>query len=113
MEHAEYLAAKDLLRCGQDDFSHARLQIHHDKDAEVYLNGVPAFSGKGYLVDYALFDIAPEALASLHPGRNTIAVHCRQTAGGQFIDVGILVPEHAPFPAPPDAGSPLKPLYAT
>jgi hypothetical protein len=76
-----------------EDFSHARLQLHHDKDAEVYLNGVLAFASKGYLVDYALFDIAPEAAATLRPGRNTVAVHCRQTAGGQFIDVGIIVPE--------------------
>ena len=41
-----------------EDFSRARLQLHHDKDAEVYLNGVLAFSGKGYLVDYELFDLA-------------------------------------------------------
>jgi hypothetical protein len=77
------------------DLGHARLQLHHDKDAEVYLNGVLAFSGKGYLVDYALFDMTPDAAASLRPGRNTIAVHCRQTAGGQFIDVGIIVPATA------------------
>ncbi len=84
------------------DIRRARLQLHHDKDAEVYLNGILAFSGKGYLVDYALFDIAPAAAASLHPGPNTIAVHCRQTAGGQFIDVGIIVPEtQGKLPASP------------
>ncbi len=75
------------------DIPRARLQLHHDKDAEVYLNGVPAFLGKSYLVDYAVFAISPEALAALHPGTNDIAVHCHQTAGGQFIDVGILTPE--------------------
>jgi hypothetical protein len=75
------------------NLSRARLQLHHDKDAEVYLNGVLAFSGKGYLVDYAMFEIAPAALATLHPGTNSIAVHCRQISGGQFIDVGIVAPE--------------------
>ncbi len=84
---------------GDDDLKHARFQLHHDKDAEIYINGVPAFSGKGYLVDYALFNVAPAALASIKPGLNTMAAHCRQTAGGQFIDVGLLVPDlHSPAP---------------
>ena len=75
---------------GNDDLRGAKFHLHHDKSVEVYLNGVLALSTKSYLVDYALFDIAPEALATLHPGTNSIAVHCDQTAGGQFIDVGIV-----------------------
>ncbi len=75
---------------GNQDLSHARFQMHHDKSVQVYLNGVPALATEGYLVDYALFDISPAALATLHPGTNCIAVHCNQTVGGQFIDVGIV-----------------------
>jgi hypothetical protein len=68
----------------------ARFYLHHDKSVQIYLNGIEALHTDSYLVNYALFDIAPEALAALHPGTNWIAVHCDQTAGGQFIDVGIV-----------------------
>jgi len=75
---------------GDEDLRNAKFFLHHDKSVEVYLNGVPALATEGYLVDYALFDIAPEALAALHRGTNCIAVHCNQTSGGQFVDVGIV-----------------------
>lgn len=80
---------------GDEDFQNVKFFLHHDKSVEVYLNGVPAVAAEGYLVDYALFDIAPEALATLHRGTNSIAVHCNQTSGGQFVDVGIVA-----LPAP-------------
>ncbi|MBI5835252.1 MAG: 1,4-beta-xylanase [Armatimonadetes bacterium] len=62
---------------------------HHDEDVEVYLNGVLAARLPGYNATYDRFDIAPAARAALRPGRNLLAVHCRQTRGGQYVDVGI------------------------
>jgi hypothetical protein len=64
--------------------------VHHDEDVEVYLNGAPAFKAAGYITDYEEGAIAKDALAALKPGKNILAVHCKQTTGGQYIDVGII-----------------------
>ncbi|MBX3117927.1 MAG: hypothetical protein KF784_02605 [Fimbriimonadaceae bacterium] len=61
------------------------LKIHHDEDAVVYLNGSEIARLEGYTTDYLFVDI-PDGL--LRSGKNVIAVSCKQTSGGQYIDAG-------------------------
>lgn len=66
------------------------LRMHHDEDAQVYINGMLASKTEGYTQDYQLFPVRDEAADALQEGENTIAIHCTQTEGGQFIDAGLL-----------------------
>jgi hypothetical protein len=68
------------------------------KTWKVYLNGVLAAELPGFIEHYEQFDLRPEAVATLKPGVNTLAVHCHQTTGGQYVDVGLIVPDEPTAP---------------
>jgi len=67
------------------------LTIHHDEDAEVYINGTLVTSQKGYVGGYKAVALTEKATQAFKAGTNTVAVHCHQTRGGQFIDVGLIL----------------------
>jgi hypothetical protein len=74
---------------GDEPFDKYLLLMHHNEDAEVYLNGVLATRVRGFITDYDEFAINSESKKALKKGKNTIAIHCHQTTGGQYIDAGL------------------------
>jgi hypothetical protein len=71
---------------------HDELQawLHHDEDVEVYINGVLAIRAGGFVSGYDVFPLTPEGRAALKPGKNLLAIHCHQTTGGQYVDLGFV-----------------------
>ncbi len=72
------------------DLSNLVAWVHHDDDAEVYVNGVLALRARGYSTSYEPREFSGRGNPSLKPGKNTIAIHCHQNTGGQFIDFGLM-----------------------
>jgi hypothetical protein len=74
----------------QEDLDKLVWRLHHDEDVEIYLNGILAHSATGYTTAYIPVTASAAAKAALiQNGSNVIAIHCRQTGGGQYIDAGI------------------------
>jgi hypothetical protein len=74
---------------------HLHLRVHHDEDAEIYINGQLVKKLTDYSTEYLNVPLGKDAVAALRKGRNVLAIHCHQTTGGQYIDAGIVeVVEH-------------------
>ena len=69
-----------------------RLQVFHDEDAEIYINGVLAASLPKYNNRYDFVEISAEAKKAIRPnGQNLVAVSCENKEGNQFIDLGFAI----------------------
>ncbi len=80
-------ATVDLPKIGPDDA--LTLHLFHDEDVEIFVNGERLYRARGYLTSYQDLPLEPSQKALFHPGRNVIAVTCKQTGGGQGVDVGL------------------------
>jgi len=66
------------------------LRMHHDEDAEVFLNGVQVAREPRWTTGYVELPLASTAVGALRNGRNVLAIHCRQNNGGQYVDAGLV-----------------------
>lgn len=80
----------ELPKLSEKQLSQLTLNIHHDEDIEVYLNGSLILKKEGFVSGYTPIPLTDEAKKALKPGgENLIAIHCRQTRGGQYLDFGL------------------------
>src|SRR5690606_10615486 len=66
------------------------LKLHHDDNVEVYLNGVLVFERDGWNNRFEYFDISSKAKGVLREGKNVLAIHLKNTAGGRFLDFDLV-----------------------
>jgi len=74
-----------------DDLSKLAFSLYHDEECQIYINGILAGTANGFTSNYDITYMKLEGKrAIVKNGLNTIAIHCHQTGGGQYIDCGIV-----------------------
>ncbi len=71
------------------DVNKLLLKLSHDDDVEVYLNGAPVYSNKGWTNKYVYIPFTDAAKSKLTKGENVLAIHVVNNAGGAMLDAGI------------------------
>ncbi|MFT3702893.1 MAG: DUF4965 domain-containing protein [Agriterribacter sp.] len=66
------------------------LKLQHDDNAEVYLNGEKIYEHVGWLNKINYFPIEESIARKLVKGKNVLAFHVANTAGGAWLDAGIV-----------------------
>ena len=82
---------RQAFRAGNVNFTRAMLVTHYDNATEVYINGREVWRGEGWNNGYEGFEITDALKGVLREGVNTIAIHCHQDDGGQYIDAALLL----------------------
>lgn len=73
----------------ETDIHNLRIQVFHDEECDIYINGILAVKLSGYTNRYEFVDISENARKSIKVGQpNLIAVKCQNTEGNQFVDMG-------------------------
>lgn len=66
------------------------LKINHDDNIEVYLNGKKIYTKEGWTNNFQYIALSNNDKNALKAGSNVIAIHLINTAGGRFLDFGLV-----------------------
>ncbi|WP_186458797.1 glycoside hydrolase family 2 protein [Mucilaginibacter achroorhodeus] len=81
-----------LRNVSQGNLKNIKLRVHHDEDCEIYINGKLVAKLNGWTSDYEDVSMMPSFQSALNKkGNNLMAVHCKNTNSGQYIDVGLVL----------------------
>ena len=73
-------------------FALAWVEMFHDEDVELFVNGVKVLSLGGYNSNYQAFPLDAEAFRkALRKGTNEFSARVRQTIGGQYFDAALKI----------------------
>lgn len=66
------------------------LKIQFDDNLEVYLNGTRIYSYEGWTNKFNYIPLDGTGQKLLRKGKNVLAIHCANTAGGAWLDAGLV-----------------------
>src|SRR5262249_15527965 len=73
----------------QTSFNKLFLKINHDDNVEVYINGEKVYSLTGWLNKFKYIPLPDAIKSKLVRGKNVLAIHVANTAGGAWLDAGL------------------------
>lgn len=76
----------------KEDLSKAPLYLlySHDDEFELYINGVKVVETGYVWKNDVLLELSEKVRKTLKPGKNVIAAHCQNKAGGAYVDFGLV-----------------------
>ncbi|HRH50652.1 MAG TPA: DUF4965 domain-containing protein [Panacibacter sp.] len=70
------------------NFGKLYLKLQHDDNVQVFLNGEQIYNCNCWNGKAEYFPMNDEVKAKLKKGKNVLAIHCENTAGGAYLDAG-------------------------
>lgn len=66
-----------------------KIKLRHDDNIVLYLNGHKIYQKEGWIEEFQYTDFNNKLQKYLRQGRNVLAAHVRNTAGGRYFDIGL------------------------
>ena len=66
------------------------LKLRHDDDIVVYLNGTKIYETEGWYHNFKYIPLEENVVKQLKSKDNVLAIHIKNTAGGQWLDAGLV-----------------------